>query len=267
MIAVAFRRRGRQGPARFALVALAALVSLASGLSARAQPASTAVWHEPWTARVDVQFPGLDFHARYDFWRCACGDVLIRAEETEPAGVTRGELLLIRGKTLLVRGFGQPPGNLEHLLDSPMLMVQLVFTLLHRAAPGGPATVSGERELSVTEAARPLTLDTGLATGRFGVPWRIEGRARPVAGTPSTLRYELSFRFENEQDGVSLGQAELRFSGSLGFGGEAFPYGGDLPMTGWKRQRVVYDGDAPAAVPAEGTLADERARASGRPAP
>jgi len=45
-------------------------------------------WSQANFTRLDVQFPGSGFHARWDYFRCACGDVLIRSEEILNAEVT-----------------------------------------------------------------------------------------------------------------------------------------------------------------------------------
>jgi hypothetical protein len=230
-------------------------------LATRADISRDAEWHQPWFARVDINFPGVDFHARYDFWRCACGDVLIRAEEAEPGKVTTGELLLVGGKMLLVRGFDQPEGNISALLDSPILMVQTLFALVREAEPRGPSAVVDDHELHAEEDSLDLRLDTGLASGGFPAPWEVVGMARPT--DEGKLRYDLTFKFENRYEGVSAGEASLKFSGVMDFNEEIFPYDDSLSIEDWRLQEISPSNPV-VSVQAEGLLGSLREEVQAR---
>jgi hypothetical protein len=252
--------RGERGLRGLATVCLVVVWCLP--LTATAAISRDAEWQRPWFARVDIKFPGTDFHARYDFWRCSCGDVLIRSEETEPEKVTTGELLLLGGRTLLVKGFDSPEGNISGLLDSPMLMVQTLFALLNESERHGPWAIKGEQELRAEEKRRDLKLDTGLASGGFPAPWNVLGKAHLTE--EGHVRYDLTFTFENRHEGVSAGQIDLKFSGVLDFNDEIFPYDGDLPLSGWTLQEISAS-DPVLSVPAEGLLEDLREIVRNRP--
>ena len=58
-------------------------------------PAGTKRWHESLVTILDADFTGTGFQARWEYFNCGCGDVLIRLEQSAPDGVQTGELLLM----------------------------------------------------------------------------------------------------------------------------------------------------------------------------
>lgn len=218
-------------------------------------PAGTR-WAQPHFARLDVQFPGQGFHARWDFWNCACGDAMIRAEETLPEGVIKGELLLVNGRVLLARGYDGQAGDRRNMLDSPLLMLQLLFALMEKTAPGGPAAVNERVDLKHHEERFPLMLVTPTAEGGFPAPWDLEGIAYRF--TDGTHRFDLDFSFEIKMVGQAATRSEIDLSGMLDFQPRDFPVTGEEKLEGWQVLPLLDD-EAPfysAGAPA--TLAELR---------
>jgi hypothetical protein len=213
-------------------------------------------WAQSAFTRLDVDFPGGEFHARWDIHRCACGDILVQAEETLPEGPSTGELLLVGGRVLLARGFANmDPG--AALLDSPMLMLQLLLVLVQQAEPAGPAAISAEREVDLAEEREPLRLDTGTAHGGFPAPWRLGGMLRPAEA--GSRRFDLSFEFASGMVRRAAPDASMRLAGVMDFGDRAFPYDGKMRLKGWKVFMLDPDDAARIEGQPAGNLADLRA--------
>ena len=98
-------------------------------------------WADPSSVRLDVEFPGNGYHATWDLHRCDCGDLLVRSELSVPGETETGETLLVAGRAILSRGFGQHQEELGASLDAPALMMQLTLRLLERASPAGPSAI------------------------------------------------------------------------------------------------------------------------------
>jgi hypothetical protein len=238
-----------------ALLLTAALVLATTAGAAEPIPAGTP-WSQPWFTRLDARFPGQGFHARWDVHRCACGDAWIEAEETVPEGVNTGELLLVDGRVLLVRGFAGRGEDLRAMVDSPMLMLQLLFVLLQKGEPGGPAAVSERRELKHADALYPLQLETGGAQGGFPAPWEVEGIAYRFGD--GSHRFDLEFSFEMQVLGETPSVSEIHLSGILDYQPREFPLAADLDITGWQLIALRDDEAEHFAQAAPKTLAELR---------
>jgi hypothetical protein len=215
---------------------------LSAGLAALAISASIPAeeiapgthWTQPYFTRLDVAFPDGEFHARWEIDRCACGDVVIRSEETLPEEITTGEQLLVGGRVLLQRGYadGGPA-----MLDSPMLMLQLLFVLLHKAEPSGPAVVDTSIPVSEYDEISPISLDTGMAHGAFPAPWALKGELRRIED--GSHRFNLEFEFEAQKGASST----MHLSGELDFQPRPFPHPDEMKLEGWS-VHLIQDGDA-----------------------
>ena len=223
------------------LTALAlAFVLLATGSSV-ADIAPGTQWAQPWFTRLDARFPGQGFHARWDFHRCECGDAWIKAEETLPEGISRGEMVLVGGRVLLVRGFeGRGDGDdLRAVIDSPMLMLQLLFVLMQKTAPEGPAALTERRELAHTDELYPLQLETGGAKGGFPAPWEVDGLAYQFED--GSHRFDLDFAFEMQVIGEPASRSEIHLSGILNYQPRDFPLSPDMSLEGWTVIPLIDD--------------------------
>lgn len=215
-------------------------------------------WAQPFFTRLDVRFPGQGFHARWDFHRCDCGDALIKAEETLPEGVSAGELLLVDGRVLLVRGFEGRGADRRSMIDSPLLMLQLLFVLMQKALPEGPAELGERRELSHSDVRYPLELETGGAMGGFPAPWEVNGVAYRFAD--GSHRFDLEFGFETRLIGEPVNRSEIQLSGILDFRAQEFPIAEDFIIEDWDLVPLIdAESGAYDSLP-EGTLAALRQR-------
>jgi len=226
---------------------------------------ATKRWHEPFVTLLDVDFIDTGFQARWEYFHCGCGDILVRLEQTAPDGVMTGELLLIEGQVIAARGMVSLSADLEPMLQPPSIMLQLAFALLEQGAPRGPAMVTGRQSLQAGSPTETLSLNSGLVTGTFAAPWNIEGEV--WASAPGQRRFEMRFEFANPLEGAPDNKGRFRFSGGQDYRRDDFPFPGSFSLDGWKIQWIskgeLTAGDAP-----EGLTLDtlrEQAKAHSNP--
>ncbi len=193
-------------------------------------------WHEPYVTLLDVNFVDTGFQARWEYFHCACGDILVRMEQSAPDGVLTGEMLLIDGQVLAARGMVSLSPDLEPMLQPPSIMLHLAFALLERAAPGGPGTINERQTIGADALLKDLELNSGMATGKFPAPWTVTGEAWPSG--EGQRRFEMKFEFTNpdaiEPDGKTL----FTFSGGQDYRRDDFPYPDTTSLAGWKVQWI-----------------------------
>jgi hypothetical protein len=198
---------------------------------ARAELAPETRWADPSSVRLDVEFPGDGYHATWELFRCDCGDLLVRSELSIPGEVEKGETLLVEGRAILSRGFGEHQAELGSSLDAPALMMQLALRLLERSAPAGPSTITGPGDVAVDEQISPIHLDSGSAAGSFTAPWSVKGTIEPVGETKR--RFDLQFRFSTGNPGEDLAGA-MRLSGLAEYADTQFPLTPSSVLEGWQ---------------------------------
>lgn len=241
------RRSGaRRWPGAVALaIALAAFLSVAeaAGITAGTR------WSDPSRVDLGVEFPGEGYHANWELFRCACGDLLVRSELSVPGEVDKGETVLVLGRVVLSRGFGEDQAELGSSLDAPALMMQLALVLLERTQPGGPAAVDRTLEVEVDDALNPIHLETATAIGGFPAPWSVKGSIAPAG--EDQRRFDLRFEF-TAPPGSATDTGRIRLRGLADFSGADFPLSGSGSLAGWRLEwRNANDPAIPAAATAE----------------
>lgn len=228
---------------------LTATLTLAGSAFAETIP-DTKRWHEPYVTLMDVNFGADGFQARWEYFHCGCGDILVRVEQTAPEGVLTGEILLIDGQALAARGAVSLSPDLEPMLQPPSIMMHLAFTLLETAVPKGPASVTKRQALEARSMFTDLETNSGMATGKFGAPWEVTGEVWPSGD--GQRRFELRFEFTNPTPDDAYAKTTFIFSGGQDYRRDDFPVAGATPLDGWKLQWIskgeVQASDAPAGL-------------------
>ena len=111
--------------------------------------------------------------------------------------------------------------------------------MLNRSQPKGPAAVSGKQKWNKSEKKVDFHLDTGLATGVFGAPWGVKGSGWET--DPGRIRFEFVFSFTKSIPGERKEKASIKFSGSLDFREQAFPYADSADFEGWRVQWISHN--------------------------
>lgn len=112
--------------------------------------------------------------------------------ESYEGGTTRkGSLMLFGGKILAVKGDVFSNGPVIDVLDSGVLMQQLVIKLLTKALPKGAPDGDAVTNINHTETKDDIHVATASAHGEFKQPWHVEGTVgRDVHGQ---IDYALRF--------------------------------------------------------------------------
>lgn len=198
--------------------------------------APTTRWHEPYVTLLDVNFADTGFQARWEYFHCGCGDILVRLEQTAPDGVLTGELLLVGGRALAARGMVSLSPDLEPMLEAPSVMMQLAFTLLEITMPKGPAWLAERQGLATASRETDLEVESALATGSFAAPWQVTGEAWPSG--QGQRRFDLTFEFANPAPEAAGGRTAFTFTGGQDYRRDDFPLAAETPMEGWKVQWI-----------------------------
>jgi hypothetical protein len=208
---------------------------LAAALLFPPPPASAEItaetrWADPSRVDLSVEFPGEGYHANWELFRCDCGDLLVHSELSAPDAVNRGETLLLQGRAVLSRGFGEHQDELGSSLDAPALMMQLALRLLERSEPGGPARVTGPVDVDVVDEINQIYLESYAAIGGFHAPWSVQGSIAPAGA--EQRRFDLRFAF-TVGAGSEAQQGAMRLKGVADFTPGDFPLPGSGSLDDW----------------------------------
>lgn len=208
------------------------VLALLFAAPAAAQPLASGVqWKDPAEVDLEVDFPGQGYSARWQLFRCDCGDLLIRSELAEPGEAVHGDIVLVGNRAVLTRGFGDDAAELASV-DAPALMMQLALRLLQRIEPAGPPAVTERREVSVEDAINPIHLDTGAAAGGFPAPWSVTGAIWPAGDTER--RFDLVFEFDTGGvPGAEGGEGRMRIAGTAEYARAPFPLEPGMELGDW----------------------------------
>lgn len=232
------------------MVLLNVVPAVAEPLPADAQ------WKDPSAVELEIDFPGQGYSARWQLFRCDCGDLLIRSELEEPGAAVHGDIVLVGNRAVLTRGFGDAADELASV-DAPALMMQLALRLLQRIEPAGPSAVTERREVTVEDPVNPIHLDTGAAVGGFPAPWSVTGAIWPVGDTER--RFDLAFAFDTAgMPGADGGEGRMRIAGTAEYAREPFPLEPGMELGDWTLDWRDPEDPLAAGADAPATLADLR---------
>lgn len=234
---------------RFLILLLAALMP---GVSP-ADISPETRWADPSSVQLEIEFPGQGYHARWELVRCECGDLLVHAWLDVPEESVYGDILLVKGRAVLTRGFGQHSDQAAASLDAAALMMQLALRLLERSEPGGPSRITKPTEVEVLDEINHIHLDTGSAEGGFQAPWSIAGKISAPGQTQR--KFDLNFTFTVGAPG-EVQQGNMRLYGIADFARVDFPVSGDSPIDGWN---LDWRNEGDAVAGDAGTLDELRA--------
>jgi len=219
-----------------------------------AQVEKNSQWRDAVITDLDIDFAGTGFHARWNYHRCHCGDLLIQVEQVAPDGVLTGELLMVGGQIILSRGFEGQGTDITPLVQAPLLMLQLANALLNRTEPKGPHAVAGKQVWDEKEPNRDFNLNTGFATGSFAAPWSVIGSGWKADS--GHRRFEFNFGFSNPVPENPDATSSITFSGDLDFRKQGFPYPASTVLNGWRIQRFAI-GEEESALVSDGLTLKE----------
>jgi len=186
---------GMHFAAGFLALTLARVAAAANGadqdICAAASP-----WQGAHAADLRLQWSEPRDYMRWTFTFASDQDLLIETESREGDEVERGKIMLVGGRAMLTQGLELEPQYAIDAMDSPILMYDLVISLLDQAIPEGPEHLLGERSVAITETNRAIRVATPSASGRYEAPWTASGTIRRADAV--TVAYSMSFTFDVE---------------------------------------------------------------------
>lgn len=108
-----------------------------------------------------------------------------------------GTIRLVEGGAMLTRGLTLEEGYEIDALDAPVLMYQMLASLLAQAAPGGPEKLTGTRHINIHEKKKSIIIGTMSAGGNFGAPWHLTGNL--AHKDAESVTFKLSYTFTQER--------------------------------------------------------------------
>lgn len=121
----------------------------------------------------------------------------------------KGTLIVLAGKTMLSKGLILRKGYEIDALDTPIIMMQLLFDILNKVLPSGPASITKNLKIAHSEANIPIHISTKSASAHFNAPWVVNGLfSQP---TIDTIKYDFSFA-TSVHDGINY---TLKMNGEL----------------------------------------------------
>jgi len=201
---------------------LAAVLSLAAGhAAARCDDenricAAGSPWYTLGSAEIHSNYG--DASIDFTLELMPGNDARVHYRFREGKEANEGEVLLVGGRVLALKGGRIERGYEIDYLDGPVLTMQTVVSLLHVAIPVGPAAVHGRRALSTSEAKRRLDVATTSASAKYGAPWTLTGWVE--RRSPESIAFDLNFVYmplDPFGGGTNEKPQSLSYSGSLGF--------------------------------------------------
>lgn len=191
--------------------------------------AADSPWARSHTASVRVQQETSPDFAAWDFTFGDENDLLLKIENQQGREKTQGIILLVSGRAMLTKGLSLDKGYEIDALDAPVLMYQLVASLLSQAVPEGPEKLATSRKISVSEPRRAIRIATQSASGRFPAPWKVSGSVNKKG--PSQFDYSLNLSYPAE--GNSKKPATMALSGQWSRGSSPPAFQDTMSIEGW----------------------------------
>lgn len=104
-----------------------------------------------------------------------------------------GSIMVISGTAMIAKGIEIDKGRWIDYLDRPVLMHQLVYSLLDQAFPDGPSKTSSINNVVIKEKNRGIKVATIDASGLFGPPWELDASIQKIK--ENNFAYDMNFQF------------------------------------------------------------------------
>jgi len=213
------------------LFILASSLALAIAFSPGHATEGGAIWVVK-DVSVALTIPGQDGAANTRLEVGANGDARITVDTREGGSHTKGTIVLIAGRWMLTQGFTPTPGAEIDEMDAAALTSQLVIRLLSVVLPKGPPTPGPPLQVSLSEKANPIQVNTPSASGEYGVPWSVDGTVAVEArGAPAIYRLRFTF---SEQGRAMV----MNLAGSFADSGPPVSFPDSMTLTGWTIHKI-----------------------------
>ncbi|ABF40834.1 hypothetical protein Acid345_1833 [Candidatus Koribacter versatilis Ellin345] len=159
-------------------------------------------------------------------------DIQFSTDARGPEGNYKGDVLLVGGRVMAVRGNIAPGGYEMDGADAMALNLKLVKRILGEIYPKGPAEIETSKTVDYANQKTGIHLATMSAEGYFAPPWTVSGNIKRTA--QNTIEYVLNFSFYQSDRTKSAPpkQESMGLSGELATADNArIP--DELSLQGW----------------------------------
>jgi hypothetical protein len=148
------------------------------------------------------------YHAQWSFELAENGDLKIGVNERNGSESRVGQVMLVSGRALLIKGVKLTGDQRIDFIDGPVLMCQLAINLLHYAFADGPQRVDSQKTFDLQEKLRTVIISSPHSTSYFSPPWKLSGSANPGG---EGIRFNQTFTYKRNPGDVD--DAEVIFKG------------------------------------------------------
>jgi hypothetical protein len=148
------------------------------------------------------------YHAQWSFELAENGDLKIGVNERNGSESRVGQVMLVSGRALLIKGVKLTGDQRIDFIDGPVLMCQLAINLLHYAFADGPQRVDSQKTFDLQEKLRTVIISSPHSTSYFSPPWKLSGNANPAG---EGIRFNQTFTYKRNPGDAD--DAEVIFKG------------------------------------------------------
>ena len=194
-----------------------------------AKPPNPIQWREPNRVVLELRGGKSENVAKWTIDLGRQGDFLLTVAGAPGGGAGDGQVLVVDGQAMVVEGLDLEQGYEIDAIDMPAFHFQLLYGVLERFFPNGPASVNGEQAIEHAEDHSPILVGTASATGEFAAPWFAKGTVSRRDDT--NVDFDLAFTFTVDPDTATT--FTLHLSGTWTGGSKAFAIGNEFRIEGW----------------------------------
>lgn len=168
------------------------------------------------------------YHAKWSFELAENGDLRIGVDERNGSETRVGQVMLVSGRALLIKGVKLTGEQRIDFIDGPVLMCQLAINLLHYAFADGPQRVDSQKTFDLQEKLRTVIISSPHSTSYFSPPWKLSGNANPGG---EGIRFNQTFTYKRNPGDAD--DAEVIFKGTWVNAPNAPDLPDSLSLEGW----------------------------------
>ncbi len=155
--------------------------------------ASGSFWYEATKTHLRVEEEGYQYYSDWVFTIPDQLNISIEIDQQYDETINQGVAMIVSGRMMLSKGIDLKPGYEIDVIDGPILMYQLLISLLDQSIPEGPSQVRENHTINKNEEEKSIKIATTSASGNFLPPWTINGTINRE--NPYKINYKLQFSF------------------------------------------------------------------------
>lgn len=160
--------------------------------------ASGSTWYEGQRIKLRMEEKGSPDYSELLFIFPGQQDLSIEIDRKYNNNATKGKIILVSGRLMLSKDIDMKKGYEIDNIDGPLLVYQLVISLLDQAFTKGPSEVTGVHKVNKEEKERMIRVATPSAIGEYPAPWRIIGHVKRINSEKISYDFEYTYTSGNK---------------------------------------------------------------------